>query len=270
MSEEIENQEQEHEETEGASIEDRARQLGWHPKDEYKGDPERHLSAEEFIKRGEEELPLLRSNLRKIQDDLAKQQKEFQQTTAEFREWHETSVRQAKQEAYERAKADIEAKKLQAVEDGDREAYEAAAQEESKLKAPDPEPEKKQAPQNEPDPAFNDFVKANPWYNEYPELAVEADQIGINLWQSGKYQTTSQVMDQVSKSIQRKYPHYFNNPQRSAEPAVNEGGDPGRASKGKAKTYDNLPKAAKEACDRFLRMGMISSKEEYVNGYDWS
>ena len=267
MSEE--NEVIENENTDEISVEDRARQLGWHPKEEYKGDPERHLSAEDFIKRGEEELPLLRSNLRKIQDDLAKQQKEFQQTTAEFKEWHESSVRQAKVEAYERAKAEIEAKKLQAVEDGDRDAYEAATKEESKLKAPD-EPKKEEPKANDPDPAFNEFVKSNPWYTEYPELAVEADSIGVNLWQSGKFKSTSEVMEQVSKSIQRKYPHYFTNPQRSAEPAVNEEGDPGSSRRTKAKSYDNLPKAAKEACDRFIRLGMISSKQEYVDGYDWS
>lgn len=265
----LEPQENEVNEPNELSVEDRARQLGWHPKEEYKGDPDRWVDAESFVKKGEEELPVLRSNLKKIQSDLAKEREEFQRTAKEFREWHETTVQKAEREAYERAKADIERKKLEAVEMGDKDAY-IAAQEQEKNLAPPKQADQKPAPQQQDvDPAYVEWKSKNTWYDQYPELAVEAENVGIALWQSGKYQNTAQVFDQITQAMKRKYPQYFHNQNRDAPAAVNEGGEPGSARKSKARTYENLPKAAKDACERFLRNGMIKSREDYVKSYDW-
>lgn len=248
--------------------EDRARQLGWHPKEEFKGDPERWVDADTFMKKGEEELPVLRSNLKKIQADLAKEREEFQKTAREFREWHETTVQKTEREAYEKARNDIEQKKLEAVEMGDKEAYLKAQEAEKALET---QQAPKQQPQQQPaaDPVFDEWRKTNSWYEEFPELAVEADNVGLALWNSGKFKSTGQVFDEVAKSIRRKYPHYFQNPNRDMPSAVNEGGEPASTRRTKARTYDNLPASAKDACERFIRMGMINSREDYLKSYEW-
>lgn len=259
--EDLQSQEQE------LTVEDRARQLGWHPKEEFKGDPERWVDADTFMKKGEEELPVLRSNLKKIQAELAKEREEFQKTAKEFREWHETTVQKAEREAYEKARAEIEQKKLDAVELGDKEAYLKAQEAEKALETKKaPQPQQQQA---SVDPVFEDWRTKNAWYEEYPELAVEADNVGFALWNSGKFKNTGQVYEEVAKSIRRKYPHYFQNPNRDVPPPVNEGGEPASGRRSKARSFENLPASAKEACDKFIRMGMIKSREDYLKSYDW-
>ena len=42
-----------------AETEDKARRLGWVPKEEFKGDPENWRSADEFMARGEQLLPIV-------------------------------------------------------------------------------------------------------------------------------------------------------------------------------------------------------------------
>lgn len=249
--------------SEELSVEDRAKQLGWHPAEEYRGDPEKHLSAEEFVAKGENELPVLRSNIKKIQSDLKKQQDEFQRTATEFRQWHETTVQKAEREAYERAKADIERKKIEAVETADTDAYQRAAKEEANLKPPTPP-----AAQPQSNPQYEAWVAQNQWFNEYPELALEAENLGVKLWNSGSYKP-EQVYEKITESMKRKYPHYFKNPKKDEVLSVNEGTEAPAGRRGKSKNYDNLPKSAKEACDRFIRLGMISNKDEYVKSYEW-
>jgi hypothetical protein len=50
----------------GMNVEVQARELGWSPKEEFKGDPERWIDAETFVKRGEELMPILKANNRKL------------------------------------------------------------------------------------------------------------------------------------------------------------------------------------------------------------
>lgn len=53
------------------ALEARARELGWSPKDKWKGDPKAWIDAKSFVRRGEEILPILRANNRKQEDRLA-------------------------------------------------------------------------------------------------------------------------------------------------------------------------------------------------------
>ena len=48
------------------TLEQRARAMGWKPLAEYRGDPRRWTDAAEFIRKGEEELPVLRDQSRRI------------------------------------------------------------------------------------------------------------------------------------------------------------------------------------------------------------
>jgi hypothetical protein len=71
--------------------EDKALRMGWVPKDQFKGAPEKWTDAETFIKRGEEFLPFLKANNRKLEKalenataDLA----EMKKTLKEFGDFH--------------------------------------------------------------------------------------------------------------------------------------------------------------------------------------
>ena len=51
---------------EGAAVESIARRWGWKPKEEFRGPPDRWTSAEDFVARGENELPILRERNRNL------------------------------------------------------------------------------------------------------------------------------------------------------------------------------------------------------------
>src|SRR3990167_3523430 len=99
------------------SVEEKALELGWRPKEEYKGDPEKFVSAEEFVKRGENIMPILKANNAKLLESNKKMSgdiTELKQTLSEMGEMLSSSEKRA----YDKAIADIEAQQRQAVEDG--------------------------------------------------------------------------------------------------------------------------------------------------------
>jgi F0F1-type ATP synthase membrane subunit b/b' len=123
----------------GAKIEERARRIGWVPKDEFRGDPEKWAPADEFLERGERTLPILLERNRKIDDKLGKAEKdnktlreqieamngtlkEARDTFVEFRE----RTANVEQRAYQRARAELLAERDAAVAAADPAAFKAA------------------------------------------------------------------------------------------------------------------------------------------------
>lgn len=52
------------------TIEDQARSMGWVPQEDWKGDPDKWTSAEEYVERGEQIIPIMRANNRALRDDV--------------------------------------------------------------------------------------------------------------------------------------------------------------------------------------------------------
>src|SRR3990172_12212288 len=52
-------------------VEKEARQLGWTPKEEWKGNPEKWIDAKAFVERGQEIMPILRSNNKRLQQEVS-------------------------------------------------------------------------------------------------------------------------------------------------------------------------------------------------------
>src|SRR3972149_8367281 len=97
-----------------------AKQFGWVPQDEFKGDPEQWRDAETFLQRGKEINDFLRKDLEKIQKTLLQRDKDVQEmreTLNEFREFHTASMAQAKKSVIEELKKE----KVLAIEQGDGE-----------------------------------------------------------------------------------------------------------------------------------------------------
>src|SRR2546421_12509972 len=58
----------------------KAKELGWAPKEEFRGNPEKWVDAETFLKRGEEILPLVKAQNRKLQNEVTALQRENAET----------------------------------------------------------------------------------------------------------------------------------------------------------------------------------------------
>jgi hypothetical protein len=176
------------------SIEDRARAMGWKPRDEYRGDPRRWTDAAEFIEHGEAELPILRDQGRRMSEKLAKQERELENlrnTVAEQTQAVRDAMdlaRRADDRGYQRGLAELKAKQREAVEAGDTVAFDqvseqiTAAERERLVGTPTPTPTPPPPPTIEPPPPTIEpprdeqwpetkaFLADNPWFHRRATL----------------------------------------------------------------------------------------------------
>lgn len=248
----------------------KARELGWVPKEEYKGDPENFRDAETFLRRGEEIVGFVRKDLDKALAKNAKYEQELaeiRETMEEFRKFHnETEAR-----AYKRAIDDLKQAKVAAYEQGDGQKVIEIEEEIDKLKeAQKPVTEEKKKPDTQvifSPQEFNLWNKKNAWYGQNMEMSVFADELADVLLTKQPNLRGEEFLDALTKRIKKEYPEAFENPARSN---TDVGGSSGvRPSEGnKKKSYDNLPADAKKACDKFVKQKLMT-REQYVAEFDW-
>ena len=244
-------------------VEARARRMGWVPEDEYKG---RGLwrGAEEFVERGEQEMPILRERLRRQDGQLA----EMQQTLDDLKGY----IGKAQATGYKRALADLKEKQLDAVAKGDRKLYDKVDQKIGELQQDfTPEPARQPAGQDAP-PEIKEWTARNPWLVSDPVLNVYAQEVHTRLGQAQPGLSLAENLERVTEEVKRRFPEKFGigprNPRRGAAASV-EGGGTQRKRGGGGKTYADLPADAKGVCDRFVKQGVLTA-EQYVKDYDFS
>lgn len=242
-----------------------ARRFGWTPKEEFKGDPSRWVDAETFAKRGEELMPILKAQNKALIKRLDAMERTGKQAADFFSK--------AEQRAYERAVSDIRRQQEEAVEAGDLEAHRAASKELDKLE----KPKAVEADVVDPDvrvEEFADWGKANKWYGTNATMRAYADAQADKLAKSKGGFLDRADLDAVADKVREKFEDEFaeefatkaNKPRpRSAVEAVGSV-RPGRTGK----TFNDLPAEARAACDKWVKQGLIKSRDDYVKSYDWS
>jgi hypothetical protein len=249
-----------------SDAEERAKAMGWLPKEEFKGDEENWRPAEEFLERGENIMPILKERLGKMEDNLKDITGRLEKKTAsltKFAAFHKGTY----QRAYKNALKEIEQQKLAAVEAGNTEMYRDAQQREHELETERREMEKSQADEagDEPIPEFVEFQKNNEWFEK--DVAMTAY---INAIMPGVAQTASNDTDFFAKlehAARLEFPHKFT--PRAAANAVEGAGDGGESvgGKDKKKGWRDLPKDAQEAyLSEFADIEGFG-KEDYAKGY---
>jgi hypothetical protein len=256
MSDEVEQTEVEV--AEPTESEAKARRQGWRPKDEYRGPEDKWVDADAFLKRSDEELPVMRERLKKQDRDLA----DLKGTVAKFAEHH------AKVEkiAYERAMAEVKKQRREALAIGDADGFEQAEERLAELKEVKPAATQKEAAA-EVAPEVKAWVEKNTWFDPKTTMGKYAMAAHDEIMRDNPDMPITEQLDAVAKEVKQRFPEKFANAKRSAPPAV-EGATTVASGKG-SKSYANLPAEAKAACDKFLKQGLIKSKEDYLKYYDW-
>jgi hypothetical protein len=281
----------------GDTAEDRelATAQGWKPKSEYKGPAGRWRPAKEFLARGENELPLLRDNIRRLtraNADMTREMASIRDQNTQMgqviTDLRDLSVRN-EQSAYARLKAEIQGRMDAAAEVSDMPAYRRAQQEMEALEPPPaprsvdpapgnqnrrddnnpPPPPPAQRQEDQPvDPEVQQWMDENRWFNTPPgnPLASYAlEQHALILTQHADY-TMVQNLREVKRRVVAKFPERFKGTKpRAAAAQPPSGGH--NAPDLNAKTYENMPKDAKEACDRLVKQIKGYTREEYVAEY---
>jgi hypothetical protein len=255
-----------------------ARLVGWIPKSEFKGDPEKWKPASEFLKLAESQLPMARANNRALKETNAqlvarlRKQEEMitglQESMRALEEFHSEDTKRKVEVA--RAKLIKELKEARAAGDVDAEAeiLDALTQAPKPEETPPVKPAAQPRPQN--DPVFEAWKLDNPWF--------EADPIkrGIAVGFAQK------IREDPSKNhIQGRA--YFEEAARMADeflakreaPARSDkteggggGGTGGGSGMPKGKGYAQMPPDAKAQCDKEAKK-FVGKSDRFKTLADW-
>ena len=270
--------------------ETRARLMGWTPKEQYvaAGHKESNwLAPEAYLERGDNILPMLQANNKKLTDRLSITEAELQSTkqllTAageaieELKNFRtEINKDKVKDKKTEVLAAIAEAKRNNDV-DTEVQLTDQLSEINASLKTPAPAPEKKLPEGPKLTPEAQQWATDNPWFGTDQRKTGYAQGLA-NEWRAqGKQLGTKAFFDHVDHEMQEMFDP--NASRRNGNAKVDGGGGTGGGSGGNGKTFADLPPEAKAACEksasRLVGPGRAyKTKEEwrkrYAEIYDWS
>lgn len=242
------------------TVEDRAREMGWRPQEEFKGPEGKWVDAETFVKRGEEILPIVKAQAKKDREalDAAKAEiAEMKRTFSDFKKYHS----QTEQRALQRARQELERELAEAVEAKDFASVRSITQDIADL-SKDVRTDDQGNPYDTPDhaKALNQWQGENPWFGSDQVMTGAANAIANELEAKGV--KGAEQLAEVAKRIRAEFPHKFEN-ERRQRPAAVEGASPPRKA---AKGWADLPPEAKAFAEKMVKQGLIT-REQYAKDY---
>lgn len=250
----------------GVSIEDQARQLGWVPKEEFRGPEGQWKDAETFVRDGEEILPVLRANSKKLAHNLDQAMRKIttleqtiqsnQEAIEAMREHHTQSMAMALENQRRELTSQIRDARNEGdveLEDKLRDQLDEVKEQQREIKAKKDEPKPKvepEAPNPEVDPQFVLWHADNSWFGKDKKLTAFANGVATSMRQdpANNHLVGRAFYDAVAKEVRETFPDDF--PEASTHDRM-EGSRGGSRSGGRGKSYNDLPADAKAACDRF-------------------
>lgn len=220
-----------------------ARSMGWRPQEEYDGPEDSWVSAEEYVARA----PLYKG-LSKQSRKIKRLEKAIQDLAAHNKAIADTNREARIRELEEAKEAALEEGNVKDVTKYDREIR---AEEAKGQKQPDT------------NPAFEDWLDDNPWYEEDTDLAAIADKRGLLLYQQNPNRPIDDIYQEVSKYIKEKY---MEQPKRqTSREAPPDGGEPPkRRAGGKGQNLKaKLSAEQRKAMNEFVELGLMS-EDEYI------
>lgn len=262
-----------------------ARRMGWRPETEWSGPenrkPQRFLSADEYIKRVETEVPVLRERLRFYDDQVVKSSKHVEELSGTIKEQGEalkellSRTKVAEQRGYERAIAEKQAEMRAAVASADTAAYnkaeaEARAINDARVKAMQPPaPQQKPTAQPQVHPETAAWLTQNEWFNRDRVLnaaAIEAYEVVARDMPAA---SETQRLAETKRRVQAEFPHKFGaNPRRDAAAAVNPPSGERTAPK-PGKSIRDLPDDAQRELARFKKLIPGFTDKDFLESYEW-
>jgi len=211
MAEEnIESQMDNSQVNEPTPVELQARDSGWVPKEEYKGEEHKWVDAGEFLRRGE---------LFKKIEDQSKQLKDVRNALNEMKKLHG----QVREVEYKRALDALREQKKQALIDGDADAVISVDERIDLVKDQQRELAKEPPAVQESTehPEFTAWTERNGWYKASTPMRAFADALGRELASAGN--SPSEVLKKVEAEVKKEFPHKFQNPNQGKPGAVESG-----------------------------------------------
>jgi hypothetical protein len=200
-------------ETEVSATEATAREQGWTPKEQFRGDPNDWIDADEYVKRGDprylrKQLGQTERQLRKLEQQRTADQAAFEQRLTKM----ETLNKVQRRKMY----GEIEAARRAAVEVGDTAEYDRqnemeqqlyqAEQEAGKATAKEDEPQPKAS---KPHPDVEKWVSENPWFTKNKMLGRAAEGIHEQLMEDEPGLTIAENLAKTRAEVIKRFPEKF-------------------------------------------------------------
>lgn len=230
-----------------------ARTLGWRGEEEFNGDPEKFVTAKEFLNRANKNVPVMRENYKKIADFnnvLLTKVKGFEEKIDTLTKKYD----EAEKRGYERALRELEGKQDKAAAEGDTETYREIKLKKEQLRQEHIE-KMANTPQNTPPVnngiplsdqiAIATFESQNSWFRQDPEL--NEDMCGFVTAIKGRNPEMSmaEVLDKAKAKVMKANPEKFNIKERVSPVLGVDGG----LSTGNKTTYATIDQKMREMFD---------------------
>lgn len=272
-----------------ATIE-RARSMGWSTKDQWKGDPKLWIDAAEFVRRGDQILPILRARESRQESEIATLRGQLGQANSQLKAAQESIsvlTNLSNDEAIARAKAlrkDLLRQQVEARNDNDTEAQVTIGErlEEvneqistlGKKKAtpsPSPSPSPSPTPGQSPsdDPIFKQWASENQWFGTDEEKTSLAMGVARRLRQAGDSTQGRAFFDKVTNRVNELLNRHMPSKTEGGGASGGRGGsgdDGGSGANGQ--TYADLPQDAKDACERSAKR-VVGEGRAFKTIGDW-
>ena len=260
-NEEGEAQEADDKQAEQDSVLDtKARDMGWTPKDDFKGDPANWRTAEDFVKRGEEFLPFIKKDRDKAQAEVKALKADVAKNAANFKKLEKMN-QVALDNQRDQLTAQFSAQKRSAVEMGDTEAFDKIEKAENEAlvkldKKTQPDAAK---PIDELPPAVRTTVDAwitdNRWFESDDEMRALAAAHHGKLQNDKPGLTLAENLDETREYVKKRFPEKFSVSTKPSRGSPVEGGArTGGKSNG---LWGKLPKDAKAQATRMIKDGQF-------------
>jgi hypothetical protein len=232
--------------------ENEARVMGW--TDKFKGDPTKFIDAKTFVEKGENEIGLIKADVRKLQG-ITKEKDEFIKRIAE----DNARIRQELDKARQK---EVDKSMHQAFEDGDKERYDQAIKDRDEFIKSQKEYEIKNSQpatsNNVPQEIVN-WVENNPAYKTDENYRRRTDaefRYICDLNPNNSIQQNLDLLTEKVSAINNK--PKFNAVGGSQTPIVS--GD-------RKKGYNDLPEEAKDLCKQYVKKGIFKDNQSYADIY---
>lgn len=242
-------------------VEAKARETGWVPLEEYKGDPSKWKPADKW-KSPDEQIGAIRKKLEKAEAALDKHKRDSAERFKNMERMSATAIAMARQEVIDK----YEAKIREAVRTGDEDAIDRAkAVKDKALKDLDTEAEAAKPKKGEDDglsasdrDALEDWQDDNTWFKADAEMTAFADRRFTRLRRDDPDMTFKELLGEVRKAVEEKFPDKF---ARKGSASRVEGGGRDMGGGGRS-AFASLPADVRAQADKFIDQGLFLEKGE--------
>lgn len=207
-------------------VERLAREMGWKPESEWKGDPPKggFVAADEFINRGERIIPIINGRLKRSEEEKSRLSAELEAVKRDHADNVKRIERMSKvalEQQREQLVSQYEARKEAAVETGDKDAFRQAQRDQNealkkldeRLAEPKEETEKKTKQPELPrdiQEVVTGWITTNSWYNTDEEMQALANARHMKLLKEKPGLSLSENLKEVRAYVAKRFPEAFN------------------------------------------------------------